>query len=46
VNNIPWADEDEGGAAGSGDAVAGSGVFVRDTRFELKTPLAGDPGKT
>lgn len=44
VHDIPWADED--GAAGSGDAVAGGAPFVGNPHFVLKTPLAGDAGKS
>lgn len=46
VHDIPWADQGNGAAAGSADAIAGGGAFVRDTRFVLKTPLAGDSGKS
>lgn len=42
VQSIPWDDEDESGVNGSGDAIAGGELFVRDERFVLKTPLNGD----
>ncbi len=44
VRVIPWADGDsKPGAHANGDAIAGNGaLFIRDGRFVLKTPLAGN----
>jgi hypothetical protein len=46
VQDIPWDDDDGAGVAGSGDAVAGGAPFTSNPRFVLKTPLAGDNGKS
>lgn len=41
VQNIPWDHENTSGASRtSSDAIASGGLFVRDTRFVLKTALA------
>ncbi len=41
VQSIPWNEEDQSGTGGSGDAIAAGGLFVKDARFVLKTPLNG-----
>lgn len=41
MQDIPWDHEETSGASSaSGDAIANGGLFVRDTRFVLKTALA------
>jgi hypothetical protein len=47
VQDIPWDHEDTSGTSStSGDAIASGGLFVRDTRFVLKTALADGNGRS
>jgi len=47
VQDISWDHEDTAGtSSNSGDAIANGGLFVRDTRFVLKTALADGSGRS
>ena len=47
MQDIPWDHEGTSGASTtSGDAIANGGLFVRDTRFVLKTTLAEGNGRS
>ena len=47
LQDIPWDHEGTSGASTtSGDAIANGGLFVRDTRFVLKTTLAEGNGRS
>jgi hypothetical protein len=47
VQDIPWDHEDTSGTSStSGDAIASGGLFVKDTRFVLKTALADGNGRS
>jgi hypothetical protein len=47
VQDVPWDHDGTSGASStSGDAIANGGLFVRDTRFVLKTTLADGNGRS
>ena len=47
VQDVPWAHENVSGASRtSADAIVSGGLFVRDTRFVLKTALADGGGRS
>jgi hypothetical protein len=47
VQDVPWAHENVSGASRtSADAIVSGGLFVRDTRFVLKTALADGAGRS